>query len=162
MPLEGHLYLDTTASPEEVKAHLLRTMPYEGKPDFNDAKCLISRATYVMVRRSSDPVTLEVYPDRFSIDSKLYVFFLHRDRREIDGDVDWVDETIPATLSLLKRFAGNAALMLFTDVPVLLRRDGALKLLYRQGGIWDAREPSNSLSLVDLPYTVEPLSNYRW
>ena len=52
--------------------------------------------------------------------------------------------------------------MLFTDVPVLLRRDGALKLLYRQGGIWDARSHASRLSLVDLPYTVEPLSNYRW
>ena len=162
MPREGKLYLDTTASPEEVKAHLLRTMPYEDEPDFDEFKCLTSQVTYVMVRTRSTPVTLETSQDQRSIDAKLRAFFLHRDRGEIDEDVDWVDETIQATLSLLKRFAGNAALMLFTDVPVLLRRDGALKLLYRQGGIWDAREPSNSLSLVDLPYTVEPLSNYRW
>ena len=162
MAREGNLYLDTTASPEEVKAHLLRTMPYEDEPDFLEFKCLISRATSLMVRRSSDSVTLEAYPDRFSIDAKLYVFFLYQDDGEIDDDVDWVDETIQATLSLLKRFAGNAALMLFTDVPVLLRRDGALKLLYTDGDIWDAREPGNSLSLVDLPYTVEPLSRSRW
>ena len=162
MPREGNLYLDTTASPEEVKAHLLRTMPYEDEPDFLEFKCLISRATSVMIGKYSDPVTLETSQDQRSIDAKLSVFFLYQDDGEVDDDVDWVDETIQATLSLLKRFAGNAALMLFTDVPVLLRRDGALKLLYRQGGIWDAREPSNSLSLVDLPYTVEPLSNYRW
>ena len=162
MPMEGHLYLDTTASPEEIKAHLLRTMPYEDEPDFLEFKCLISRATSLMVRRSSDSVTLEAYPDRFSIDAKLYVFFQHQDDGEIDEDVDWIDETIQATLSLLRRFAGNAALMLFTDVPVLLRRDGALKLLYRQGGIWDARSHASRLSLVDLPYTVEPLSQYRW
>ena len=162
MPMEGKLYLDTTASLEEVKAHLLHTMPYEDEPDFDEFKCLTSRATYVMVRRSSAPVTLETYPDRFSIDSKLYVSFLNRDRGEIDEDVDWVDETIQATLSLLKRFAGNAALMLFTDLPVLLRRDGVLKLLYRDNSIWDARSHASRLSLVDLPYTVEPLSRYRW
>ena len=159
---EGKLYLDTTASPEEVKAHLLRTMPYEDEPDFDEFKCLISRANSVTIGRYSDPVTLETSQDQRSIDAKLRAFFLHRDRGEIDEDVDWVDETIQATLSLLRRFAGNAALMLFTDVPVLLRRDGALKLLYTDGDIWDAREPGNSLSLVDLPYTVEPLSNYRW
>ena len=159
---EGELYLDTTASPEEVKAHLLRTMPYEDEPDFDEFKCLISRATSVTIGRYSDPVTLETSQDQRSIDAKLSVFFLHRDRGEIDDDADWVDETIQATMLLLKRFPGDAALMLFTDLPVLLRRDGALKLLYRQGGIWDAREPSNGLSLVDLPYTVEPLSRYRW
>ena len=159
---EGKLYLDMTASLEEVKAHLLRTMPYEDEPDFLEFKCLISRATSVMIGRYSDPVTLETSQDQRSIDAKLYVFFQHQDDGEIDEDVDWVDETIQATLSLLRRFAGNAALMLFTDVPVLLRRDGALKLLYRQGGIWDARSPASRLSLVDLPYTVEPLSNYRW
>ena len=156
---EGNLYLDTAASPEEVKAHLLRTMPFEDKPDVNEAKCLTSQVTYVMVRRSSDPVTLETSQDQRSIDAKLRAFFLHRDRGEIDEDVDWVDETIQATMSLLKRFAGNAALMLFTDLPVLLRRDGVLKLLYRDNSIWDARSHASRLSLVDLPYTVEPLSN---
>ena len=161
MPREGHLYLDTTASPEEVKAHLLRTMPYEDEPDFNEAKCLISRATSVMVRRSSAPVTLETSQDQRSIDAKLRVFFLYQDDGEIDDDIDWVDETIQATMLLLKRFAGDAALMLYSDLPVLLRKDGALRLLYTEGDIWDAREAANRLPLVDVPYTVEPADLYR-
>ena len=162
MPREGNLYLDTMASPEEVKAHLLSTMSYEDEPDYRDSKCLISQATSVMVRRSSYPITLEVFQDQISVGAKASVFFLSQDEDQIDSDVDWVDETVQATVSLLKRFAGDALLMLFTDVPVLLRRDGALKLLYRDNGIWDARAPANRLALVDLPYAIEPLSNYRW
>ena len=161
MPLEGRLYLDITASPEEVKAHLLRTMPFEDEPDVNTSKCLISPATYVMIGRRSDPVTLEIYRDQFGIGVKLRVYFQRYDDEHADGAVDWVTESVQVTLSLLKRFAGDAVLMLYTDLPVLLRKDGSLRLLYTEGDIWDDRSPTNLLPLVDLPYTVEPADPYR-
>ena len=160
MPIEAQLYLDTTASPEEVKAHLLRTMPFEDKPDFKDFKCLASKATYVQIGRTPDPSWLEFYPAPFNIDDRISILIGCRD--DSDGLGAYDTETVEATLSLLKRFAGDAVLIMYEDVPVLLRKGGALKLLYTEGDIWDARAPGNRLSLVDLPYTVEPLSNYRW
>ena len=161
MPMEGKLYLDTTTSPEEVKAHLHRTMPFEDEPDVNTSKCLISQTTYVMIGRRSDPVTLEIYRDQFGIGVKLRVYFQRYDDERTEGVVDWVTESVQATLSLLRRFAGDAVLMLYTDLPVLLRKDGSLRLLYTEGDIWDDRSPTNLLPLVDLPYTVEPADPYR-
>ena len=161
MPLEGHLYLDTTASPEEIKAHLLRTMPFEDEPDFLEFKCLASKATYVQIDRESEPVTLEVFRDQFGIGVKLVILFQRRNRGNPDSIEEWDVQTIQATLSLLRRFAGDAVLMLYTDLPVLLRKDGALRLLYTEGDIWDAREAANRLPLVDVPYTVEPADLYR-
>ena len=160
MPLEAELFLDTTAGPEEIKAHLLRTMPFEDEPDFLEFKCLHSEATYVQIDGESHPDTLEVFRDQFGIGVKLRILFQHRNRGDPDSIEEWDIQTTQATLSLLKRFAGDAALISYNDTPVLLRKDGALKLLYADGGMWDAREPANRLSLVDLPYTVEPADHY--
>ena len=155
MPTEAHLFLDTTASPEEVKAHILRTMPFEDEPDFRDFKCLISEATYVKIGRRSDPSWLETYPHPFNIDEKISILFLCQDQNDLLDD--WYTQTIQATLSLLKRFTCDTVLIMYDDVPMLAHRDGALRLMYRDNSIWDARVPTNCLSLVDLPYTLEPL-----
>ena len=49
MPIGADLFLDATARPEEVKAHLLQTMPFEDRPDFEENKCLRSEATFVQI-----------------------------------------------------------------------------------------------------------------
>ena len=158
MPLDARLFLDTTASPEEVKAHLLGTMPFEDEPDFEENKCLHSDATAVQIGRTPAGWNMfETYPDLFRIDHKTYVYFwcLHKTdpvRQEL-----YHVQSFQAIVSLLKHFAGDAVLLLYDDIPMLVRRAGALKLMYYEGGIWDSRSPGNRLSLVDLPYTLEPM-----
>ena len=89
MPLDARLFLDTTASPEEVKAHLLGTMPFEDEPDFEGQKCLHNEITSVQIAtRPPNWNRLETYPDPFHIDYKLSVLLwcLHKtdpDRQEL-------------------------------------------------------------------------------
>ena len=162
MATEQDLYLGTTATPEEVKAHLLRTMPFEDDPDFKRWKCLMSETTYVQIGTESDPTALALYRDQFGIDVRLSISFIGRKYPVIGKNAvkvanGWSTQTILATLALLKWFDGDAVLMSTWDIPKLLRKDGTLTLLYEDGGIWDARAPCSLLSLVDLPYTLEPL-----
>ena len=84
MPLGADLFLDTTPSLEEVKAHLLSTMPFEDEPDFEGQKCLHGQIT----TRPPHWNRLETYPDPFHIDYKLSVLLwcLHKtdpDRQEL-------------------------------------------------------------------------------
>ena len=163
MPIEAQLYLDTTASPEEVKAHLLRTMPFYDEPDFKQWKELSNDVTSVQIGRKSPNLNmLEYYPDPFNIDYRIAVYLLCCHRTDPGRRRAYYVQSYQVIVSLLKTFAGDAVLLLYDDVPMLVRKDGALRLMYTKGGIWDACSPANRLSLVDLPYTVEPLSNHRW
>ena len=161
MSTDSTLTLSTTASPDEIKAHLLRSMPFEDKPDFKRWRCISSKTTYVQIGTESHPTALEFYRDEFGIDVNRSIHFSCHDEH-YSVTADWEIQTIQATVSLLKRFPGDAVLISDTGVPKLVRRDGALRLMYTDGDIWDARSHASRLSLVDLPYTVEPLSNYRW
>ena len=155
MTMEQDLYLGTTATPEEVKAHLLRTMPFEDDPDFRRWKCLASEATAVQIGTESDPTALALYREQFGIDVTMSISFIYQDIEHLYDD--WATQTIQATLALLKRFDGDAVLMSSSDIPDLVRKDGTLTLLYKDGSIWDARAPCSLLSLIDLPYRLEPL-----
>ena len=163
MPIEAQLYLDTTASPQEIKAHLLRTMPFKDEPDYRHWKELSSEVTSVQIGwRSPNLNRLESYPEPFCIDYKIAAYFLCRQKTDPNRQEDYYVQSFQAIVSLLKHFAGNAVLLLYSDVPMLARKNGMLRLMGTEGGIWDASAPGNRLSLVDLPYTIEPLSNYRW
>ena len=163
MPIEAQLYLDTAASPEEVKAYLLRTMPFYDEPDFEQWKELSNELTSVQIgRRPPHRNRLRGYPDPFRIDYEIAVYLLCRHKTDPDRRGAYYVQSYQVIVSLLKEFVGDAVLLLDHDVPMLVRRDGVLRLMYEEGGIWDAHAPGNRLSLVDLPYTVEPLSQYRW
>ena len=158
MPLGANLLLDTTASLEDIKAHLLRTMPFEDEPDFEDTKQLLSEATAVQIGRTPPGWNrFETYPDLFCIDHKTYVYLWCLHKTDLGRQEVYYVQTFQAIVSLLKHFAGDAVLLLYDDIPMLVRRAGALKLMYYEGGIWDSRSPGNRLSLVDLPYTLEPM-----
>ena len=158
MPIAAKLYLDTTASPEEVKAHLLRTMPFYDEPDFEQWKELSSDVASVQIgRRPPHRNRLRGYPDPFRMDYKITVYLFCRRKTDPKNREQYNIQSGQAVVSLLKRFAGDAVLIMYEDVPVLVRKDGALRLMYTEGDVWDARAPGNRLSLVDLPYTLEPL-----
>ena len=163
MPIVAKLYLDSVASPEDVRADLLRTMPFEDEPDFERWKELSSDVMRVQIgRRLPSLNRLETYPEPFCIDYKITVYLFCRRKTDPKNREKYYVESVQTIVSLLKHFPGDAALLLYDDVPMLARRSGALKLMYEEGGIWDASAPASRLSLVDLPYTIEPLSSYRW
>ena len=163
MPLEAHLYLDTSVGPDEIKTHLLRTMPFYDEPDFETIRRLSNNTASIGIRRRLPNLNrFRDYPDPFCINYKIVTQFLCIDKLDPGRREEYYIQAFQAIVSLLKHFSGDAVLIMYHDVPMLARKDGALRLMHTKGGIWDACSPANRLSLVDLPYTVEPLSNHRW
>ena len=149
MSIDAFLFMDTDASASEIKAHLLWTMHFQDQDDFRDLKQLLSEDTSVVIRR---PEKEDRFLKSLGIVVTMFVGFFCQDKsRKV---FEWKTTVVKSTLALLKSFHGDAFLLMYTDRPALLRKNGELKLLNKEQ-LWDMRYDPKVLPLIDLPYTFD-------
>lgn len=152
MSLDSYLKLDTTASPEDVKALLLQKLPFDDA-DWNGLTRLRDTSSIIIIRRLKlpwpDPTCQEV-----GIDLKLIISIGCRDKLDFDLVQQWERNCVKIPMLLLKAYPGDALQLMCTDAPCLLRKDGELYLLNREyNWVQGDGTPAPELALIDLPYT---------
>jgi hypothetical protein len=166
MAIEHHFYMDTAASRHELRDALVRAgFGLKAAPDWKNTSGASSAATNVTIL--DDLSWRSGWPDNGVAATRSLTF---RDRKVYlsnpDHPEDFETQTIQGVVALLKAFPEADAYWTAYDAerPVLLRRGGRLVLaqaLDESNGFWGA-EGSPERSLVDLPYTVEPLGPWDY
>jgi hypothetical protein len=150
MALDSYFELDTTASPQEVKALILRELLFNDE-DWNGLTRLLDASSIITIRRPTrpDPTCQEV-----GIDPKLTIGIVCRDKLDFDLVQQWDRNRVKIPMLLLKTYPGDAMQLTSTSLPSLMRKDGELYLLNRKY-MWMQSDgtPVPELTLIDLPYT---------
>ncbi len=152
MAFNSYFELDTTATPEEVKALIKQALPFDDH-DFRDLLGLVDASSCISVQRLKlpfpDPTCQEV-----GIDPKLIIGITCRDKLDFDLVNQWERNCVKISMLLLKAYPGDALQFIYDDIPRLMRKDGELYLLNREY-CWVQGDgtPAPELALIDLPYT---------
>ncbi len=161
MTIDNRLFLDTPTSRAALRDAVVRAdLGFKVIPNFEHLSYAESDATLLIV--SEDVSWQNVRPDNGVVATREVTFQF----TQKGGDLKYWDvydeETVRGVVALLKAFPDADAYWVALDgeFPMLLRKNGCLVLSAEQTRPRCKFDPTREpllVSIIDLPYTIEPL-----
>ena len=161
MSINNRLFLDTPAPRAALRDAIVDAgIGFKVLPDFRHLSQADSDATSVTVNKNMSWQSAR--PDNGVVATRQVTFHF----TQKGGDLKYWDiydeQTVRGIVAILKAFPDADAYWdsLDAEMPMLLRKNGRLVLSMEQvqpGELLDPKREPSLVSMIDLPYTIEPL-----